>query len=89
MPRYDLYLISNGNTVTQECRLKSAGIGPYFKGIFISEQIGANKPSRAFFDACFAAIPDGIHPDHEFHALGELPTLLERVFKAEEKTARI
>ncbi len=56
-PRYDLYLISNGNTVTQECRLKSAGIGPYFKGIFISEQIGANKPSRAFFDACFAAIP--------------------------------
>lgn len=58
LPRYDLYLISNGNTVTQECRLKSAGIGPYFKGIFISEQIGANKPSKAFFDACFAAIPD-------------------------------
>ena len=127
-PRYDLYLISNGNTVTQECRLKSAGIGPYFKGIFISEQIGANKPSKAFFDACFAAIPDfrredavivgdsltsdilgginagvrtcwfnpahlpgrdGIRPDHEFHALGELPALLERIFKAEEKTARI
>ena len=57
-PDYDLYLVSNGNTVTQECRLRSAGIGPYFKGIFISEQIGANKPSRAFFDACFAAIPD-------------------------------
>lgn len=57
-PRYNLYLISNGNTVTQECRLKSAGIGPYFKGIFISEQIGANKPSKTFFDACFAAIPD-------------------------------
>lgn len=57
-PDYDLYLVSNGNTVTQECRLKSAGIGPYFKDIFISEQIGANKPSCAFFDACFAAIPD-------------------------------
>ena len=56
-PRYDLYLISNGNIRTQECRLKSAGIGHFFKGIFISEQIGANKPSRAFFDACFAAIP--------------------------------
>ncbi len=56
--RYDLYLISNGNLVTQESRLKSAGISPYFKGIFISEQIGANKPERAFFDACFAAIPD-------------------------------
>ncbi len=56
-PKYDLYLISNGNLVTQESRLKSAGIAPYFKGIFISEQIGANKPSPAFFDACFAAIP--------------------------------
>lgn len=56
-PKYDLYLISNGNLVTQESRLKSAGIAPYFKGIFISEAIGANKPSPAFFDACFAAVP--------------------------------
>lgn len=56
-PKYDLYLISNGNLVTQESRLKSAGIAPYFKGIFISEQIGVNKPSAAFFDACFAEIP--------------------------------
>ena len=61
-PRYDLYLVSNGNSVTQACRLKSAGIGPYFKGVFISEQIGANKPSKAFFDACFAAI-DGFCRD--------------------------
>ncbi len=57
-PLYDLYLISNGNRVTQERRLESAGILPYFKGVFISELIGANKPSAAFFDACFAAIPD-------------------------------
>ena len=56
-PRYELYLISNGNLVTQRSRLKSAGIAPYFKDIFISEVIGANKPSKAFFDACFAAIP--------------------------------
>lgn len=57
-PLYDLYLISNGNLVTQQCRLKSAGIAPYFRDIFISEVIGANKPSLAFFEACFAAIPD-------------------------------
>ena len=56
-PRYDLYLVSNGNIATQESRLKSAGIGPYFKDVFISERIGVNKPARAFFDACFAAIP--------------------------------
>ena len=34
-----------------------SGIRPYFKGIFISEELGADKPSKAFFDACFAAIP--------------------------------
>ena len=57
-PRYELYLISNGNLRTQEGRLKSAGISPFFKGIFISEVIGVNKPAKAFFDACFTAIPD-------------------------------
>lgn len=57
-PKYDLYLVSNGNTVTQESRLKSAGIAPFFKGIFISEQIGVNKPDRKFFEACFSEIPD-------------------------------
>ena len=56
-PRYELYLISNGNLRTQEGRLKSAGISPFFKGIFISEVIGVNKPAKAIFDACFTAIP--------------------------------
>ena len=119
-PRYDLYLVSNGNITTQDSRLKSAGIGPYFKDVFISERIGVNKPARAFFDACFAAIPgfrkedalivgdslssdilgainagvascwynpaglsaeDAIRPDYEVRSLGELPPLLEKIFK--------
>lgn len=57
-PRYELYLASNGAAAVQHSRLQSAGIAPYFKGIFISEELGADKPNRAFFDACFAAIPD-------------------------------
>ena len=55
--RYDLYLASNGAAAVQHPRLDAAGIRPYFKGIFISEEVGADKPSKAFFDACFAAIP--------------------------------
>ena len=55
---YLLYLVSNGNAVVQEGRLKSAGIAPYFEDIFISELIGADKPSKAYFDRCFARIPD-------------------------------
>ena len=43
---------------TQYSRLESAGIGPFFDGIFISEEIGFHKPQKAYFDACFARIPD-------------------------------
>ena len=53
-----LFLISNGSSRIQNARLKSAGIIPYFEGIFISEQIGAEKPSVAFFDFCLSRIPD-------------------------------
>ena len=38
-------------------RLESAGITGYFQGIFLSEEVGADKPQRAFFEACFASIP--------------------------------
>ncbi len=56
-PHYDLYLASNGAAMVQDPRLDAAGLRPYFKGIFISEELGADKPSAAFFDTCFAAIP--------------------------------
>ena len=60
-PRYALYLASNGAAAVQNPRLDDAGIRPYFREIFISEEVGADKPSKAFFDACFAAIP-GFQP---------------------------
>ncbi|MBQ8431764.1 MAG: YjjG family noncanonical pyrimidine nucleotidase [Clostridia bacterium] len=54
---YRLYLASNGTTVVQKPRIRAAELAPYFDGIFLSEEIGCDKPSKAFFDACFAAIP--------------------------------
>lgn len=56
-PKYDLYIASNGGAKVQNARLDSAGIRTYFKGQFISEEVGVNKPSKEFFEACFAAIP--------------------------------
>lgn len=56
-PRYELYLASNGTAAVQHRRLESAGILPWFKGVFISQELGADKPSPAFFEKCFAAIP--------------------------------
>lgn len=58
LPLYDLYLASNGTAEVQHRRLESAGIARYFRGIFISGEMGADKPSPAFFEKCFAAIPD-------------------------------
>lgn len=57
-PRYDLYLATNGTAVVQHSRLKSAGLERYFKGIFISEEVGADKPEPEYFHRCFAAIPE-------------------------------
>ena len=55
--KYKLYLVSNGTTDVQMRRLESAGIGKYFQEIFISQQIGVDKPDSAFFHRCFARIP--------------------------------
>lgn len=56
-PKYDLYIASNGTGSVQDGRLKSAGILPLFRDVFISERLGANKPSKDFFDLAFARIP--------------------------------
>lgn len=55
---YDLYVVSNGITTTQNKRLTDANLAPYFKGIFVSEQTGYQKPMPAFFDYVFERIED-------------------------------
>ena len=51
-----LYAVTNGDTMTQEARLETSGLGACFDGVFISEQMGCKKPEPAFFDQVFAAI---------------------------------
>ena len=53
-----LFLASNGCAAVQEARIASSAIGPYFEDIFISELIGADKPSEEYFRRCIARIPD-------------------------------
>ena len=54
--KYELYIVSNGTASVQDSRLESAGIAPYFKDIFISERLGADKPTKKFFDIVFSRI---------------------------------
>ncbi|HOD02832.1 MAG TPA: YjjG family noncanonical pyrimidine nucleotidase [Clostridiales bacterium] len=57
---YPLYLVSNGSSDVQKSRIKSADISKYLSGIFISEEIGFEKPDIRFFDYCFSKIPNFI-----------------------------
>lgn len=59
--KYDLYLASNGTESVQRRRIESSGIKKYFNDIFISQQIGADKPSAEYFEACFSRIPGFSH----------------------------
>lgn len=53
-----LYLITNGNSRNQRRRYEKAGLQPYFQDIFISEEIGSQKPQKAYFDYVRANIPN-------------------------------
>ena len=52
-PKYELYIVSNGFRFVQESRLKIGDFRKYFKDIFLSEDIGVQKPAKEFFDYCF------------------------------------
>lgn len=55
--KYRLFLASNGTTSVQKGRMTSANLYRFFEKVFISQEIGHNKPSKAYFDGCFAQIP--------------------------------
>lgn len=54
--KYRLFLASNGTARVQAGRLSSTNLRPMFEDVFISEEIGHNKPAKAFFEACFDRI---------------------------------
>lgn len=47
---YKLYAATNGVTYIQENRLQNSPILPYFEQVFISEQMGTQKPSADFYE---------------------------------------
>ena len=53
---YELYGATNGITFIQTGRLKQSGIAPFFKEIFISEQLHTQKPDAAFYEKIGARI---------------------------------
>ena len=58
--RYILCAASNGPYDQQVHRLEIAGMLPFFDEVFVSENIGASKPSKEFFDEAFLRLNDKI-----------------------------
>ena len=59
--KYRLFLASNGTASVQKGRMTSANLYRFFEQCFVSEEMGATKPSKSFFDAAFARI-EGFDP---------------------------
>ena len=55
--KYRLFLVSNGTASVQKGRMTSANLYPYFEKVFVSQEVGYNKPAREYFEKVFAQIP--------------------------------
>ena len=60
--KYRLFLASNGTASVQKGRMTSANLYRFFEQVFVSQELGHNKPSKEYFDAAFARIP-GFDPE--------------------------
>lgn len=54
--RWKVFVVTNGDAATQRARIAGTQLGQYFDALFISEEVGFQKPDAAFFDAVFDAV---------------------------------
>lgn len=55
---YKIYATTNGFSFTQFNRVKQSGLEPYFSKVFVSEDVGAQKPEKKYFEECISAIDE-------------------------------
>ena len=60
--KYRLFVVTNGKKSVQDGRFDPSPLAPMFEAVFVSEEIGFEKPRREFFDAVASAI-DGFNID--------------------------
>ena len=54
--RVKQYVVSNGTVAAQTKKLDRSKLGELMDGVFLSEQLGAEKPSAAFFENVFSEL---------------------------------
>ena len=56
--RYKLAVATNGLTLVQRARLQKSGFLPMLGGVFISQEMGVQKPDKAYYDYIFNSFGD-------------------------------
>lgn len=52
-PKYSMHILTNGFNEVQYKKIDNSGLSPYFRTIITSDNAGAKKPEKAFFDYAF------------------------------------
>lgn len=60
---HHLYIVTNAVASVQRSRLALCTFGEVFEGAFISEEAGASKPDKAYYDYVRACVPE-LSPDN-------------------------
>lgn len=63
MDKFDIHIITNGNALSAFPRLENAGFAPYIGECFVSENVGAAKPMKEYFDYVFSSL-DSFSPEN-------------------------
>ncbi len=66
---YKQYVVTNGTVEAQKNKLHGSGIGELMDGIFISDEIGSEKPTLKFFEPVLAVL--GGIPKQEILIIGD------------------
>ncbi len=67
--KYEMYIITNGIGMIQRSRFAGSVLTPFFRGMFVSEEIGASKPSSEYYDHVLHTI--GCDDKRAYLAIGD------------------
>ncbi len=56
IPGARIYIASNGATINAQGRMASTGLDKLIEHLYISEDMGVNKPEKEFYDICLEGI---------------------------------
>lgn len=52
------YVVTNGISAVQRSKLQLSGFADLMDGLFISQEVGASKPERKFFESCLEQVEE-------------------------------